>query len=65
MTITAAKKRFENESRTIEYAGRTATVTGLSGWRDADGEVVFDADSARRYAAAGDELVIRDREKQR
>ena len=40
-------------------------VEGLSGWRcGACGEVEFDADSARRYAAAGDELVLRDRERQ-
>jgi HTH-type transcriptional regulator / antitoxin MqsA len=39
-------------------------VKGLSGWRDADGEIVFDAESVRRYAAAGDELVLRDRQRQ-
>ncbi len=56
--------RFENETFTIEHAGMTATVEGLSGWRcGACGEVEFDADSARRYAAAGDELVRRDRER--
>jgi HTH-type transcriptional regulator / antitoxin MqsA len=57
--------RFEDETFTIEHAGRTATVKGLSGWRcDACGEVEFDAESARRYAAAGDELVICDRVQQ-
>jgi len=57
--------RFEGESFTIDHAGMTATVEGLSGWRcKACGEVAFDADSARRYAAAGDELVLRDRERQ-
>jgi HTH-type transcriptional regulator / antitoxin MqsA len=57
--------RFESETFTIEHAGETATVEGLSGWRcQACGEVEFDADSARRYAAAGDELVLRDRERQ-
>ena len=56
--------RFENETFTIEHAGMTATVEGLSGWRcGACGEVEFDSDSARRYAAAGDELVRRDRER--
>jgi HTH-type transcriptional regulator / antitoxin MqsA len=40
-------------------------VKGLSGWCEADGEIVFDAESARRYAAAGDELVLREREMQR
>jgi HTH-type transcriptional regulator/antitoxin MqsA len=56
--------RFENEAFTIEHAGMTATVEGLSGWRcDACDEVEFDAESARRYAAAGDALVLRDRER--
>jgi HTH-type transcriptional regulator/antitoxin MqsA len=56
--------RFENETFTIEHAGMTATVEELSGWRcEACGEAEFDADSARRYAAAGDELVRRDRER--
>jgi HTH-type transcriptional regulator/antitoxin MqsA len=57
--------RFEDEPFTIEHAGTTATVKGLSGWRcDACGEVEFDAGSARRYAAAGDDLVMRDRAQQ-
>lgn len=57
--------RFENDALTIEYAGHAATVEGLSGWRCAvckDAE--FDADSGRRYAAAGDALVLRERERQ-
>lgn len=58
-------KRFEGETFAIEHAGLTATVKGLSGWRcGACGAVEFDADSARRYAAAGDELVLRDRKRQ-
>jgi HTH-type transcriptional regulator/antitoxin MqsA len=58
-------KRFEGETFAIEHAGLTATVKGLSGWRcGACGEVEFDADSARRYAAAGDELVLRERKRQ-
>jgi HTH-type transcriptional regulator / antitoxin MqsA len=57
--------RFEEETIAIEHAGMAATVDGLSGWRcEACGEVEFDAESARRYAAAGDELVLRDRERQ-
>jgi len=57
--------RFEGETFTIEHAGMTATVEGLSGWRcGACGDVEFDADSARRYAAAGDELVLADRARQ-
>jgi HTH-type transcriptional regulator/antitoxin MqsA len=59
-----AMARFENETFAIEHAGITAMVEGLSGWRcGACGEVEFDSDSARRYAAAGDELVRRDRER--
>jgi hypothetical protein len=40
------RMRFEDESFTIEHGGMTATVKGLSGWCDADGEIVFDAGSA-------------------
>jgi hypothetical protein len=43
--------RFEDESFTIEHGGITVTAKGLSAWCDADGEIVFDAGSARRYAA--------------
>jgi HTH-type transcriptional regulator/antitoxin MqsA len=40
-------------------------VDGLSGWRCENcGEVEFDAASAKRYAAAGDALVLRHRAKQ-
>jgi HTH-type transcriptional regulator/antitoxin MqsA len=57
--------RFESESFRIEHAGMSATVKDLSGRRcGACGEVEFDADSAKRYAAAGDELVLRDRSQQ-
>ena len=57
--------RFENEAFTIEHAGTAATVEGLSGWRCAAcGEVEFDNESARRYAAAGDELVLAARKRQ-
>ena len=57
--------RFEDEAFRIRHAGMSATVKGLSGWRcSACGEVEFDTDSARRYAAAGDELVLRARERQ-
>ena len=57
--------RFEGKSFTIEHAGMTARVEGLSGWRcGACGEVEFDAESARRYAAAGDELMLRERQRQ-
>ena len=57
--------RFKNETFSIKHDGMTATVKGLSGWRCADcDEVEFDVESARRYAAAGDELVLRARERQ-
>jgi HTH-type transcriptional regulator/antitoxin MqsA len=56
---------FENETFTIDHAGMSAKVKRLSGWRcDSCGEVEFDADSAQRYAAAGDELVLRERTRQ-
>lgn len=57
--------RFKDETFTIKHAGMTAKVEGLSGWRcEACDEVEFDAASAQRYAAAGDTLVMRDRERQ-
>lgn len=57
--------RFKDETFTIEHAGMKAKVEGLSGWRCAFcGEVEFDAESARRYAAAGDALVLRERARQ-
>ncbi len=60
-----ALRRFDGEPFTVEYAGRKVKVEGLSGWRcGACGEVEFDAESARRYAAAGDALVLRERERQ-
>ena len=58
--------RFAGETFTVEYAGRKVKVEGLSGWRcGACGEVEFDAESAHRYAGAGDALVLRERERQR
>jgi HTH-type transcriptional regulator/antitoxin MqsA len=57
--------RFESETFTIDHHREIVTLEGLSGWRDVDGEVIFDAESARRYAAEGDRLVLRDRERQR
>lgn len=57
--------RFENETFTVEYAGRAVAVERLSGWRCAScGEVEFDIGSAQRYAAAGDELVLAERKRQ-
>ena len=57
--------RFDGETFVVNHAGMTARVNGLSGWRcNSCDEVEFDADSARRYAAAGDDLVRRERERQ-
>jgi len=57
--------RFSGETMTVDHAGTTAAVKGLAGWRcGACGEVEFDAASARRYAAAGDQLVRRHRARQ-
>ncbi|MGO9275436.1 MAG: type II toxin-antitoxin system MqsA family antitoxin [Terriglobia bacterium] len=56
---------FEEETFTIRHAGMTVKVGGLSGWRcGACREVEFDAESARRYGAAGDELALRERKRQ-
>lgn len=58
-------KRFENRTFAVEHAGISARARGLAGWRCAAcGEVEFDPESARRYAAAGDELVLRARRRQ-
>ncbi len=57
---------FEGETFTVDYGSQAVEVGGLAGWRCvACGEVEFDADSARRYAAASDELVLRARETER
>ena len=60
-----AMARFQEEAMKVEHGRSHTVVKGLSGWRCANcGEIVFDADSARRYAAAGDELVLVSRKKQ-
>ena len=59
-------RRFENETFAITYGGMTVEAKGLSGLRcDACGEVEFDDESARRYASASDDLVLRARERQK
>ena len=56
-------RRFENESMTVEHGGVQTVVSHLAGSQCAAcGEVLFDTDSAARYAAAGDALVLRARE---
>lgn len=58
-------KRFTDEAFTLAHRGASVTVAGLSGWRCAScGEVEFDADSAARYAAAGDALVMEERQRE-
>lgn len=58
----AAMQRREARSETIEFAGESARVTGLSGWFcTACDEAILDEDSARRYGEAGDALVMRAR----
>jgi HTH-type transcriptional regulator / antitoxin MqsA len=59
-----AMTRFEGEMFEIEYAGNKAKAEGLSGRRCDCGEVEFDAASAKRYGAAGDALVLRQRARQ-
>ena len=62
---TASIVRFDNNAFTIKHAGLSATIEGLSGSRCAEcKDAVFDPDSARRYAEAGDALVLRGRENQ-
>src|SRR4051812_1163675 len=57
--------RFEKEQFTIEHAGLRKAVADLSGWRcKTCDEVVFDPESAQRYAAAGDELVLQARKRE-
>lgn len=57
--------RFEVERFEIAHAGMNTAVEGLSGWRcKACEEVELDAESAVRYAAAGDDLVLQDRRAQ-
>ena len=59
---TKRMNRFEGETFTVEHRGHATVVKGLSGWRCGEcGEVEFDEKSARRYAQAGDDLVLASR----
>lgn len=50
---------FSNETHLIEHRGAVIEVSNLSGRRcPACGEIEYDAQSAQRYADAGDELVL-------
>ncbi len=58
--------RFQNETFRISHRGLAAGVARLSGWRCAScGEVEFEPASAKRYAAAGDKLVLQARAAER
>jgi HTH-type transcriptional regulator/antitoxin MqsA len=63
---TRRMKRFENGTFSIQHGGLSETIKGLRGWRCGGcDEVEFDAASARKYASAGDRLVLRAREIER
>jgi HTH-type transcriptional regulator/antitoxin MqsA len=54
-----AMVRFDNRCFEVEYEGDHINVDNLSGWQCGEcGEVIFDQESAERYRAAGDRLVI-------
>lgn len=60
------RKQFKNETFSIQHEGLSETIKGLNGWRCGGcDEVEFDAASARKYASAGDRLVLRAREMER
>lgn len=50
---------FANETHQVVFRDMKADVEGLSGFRcGACGEIEYDQESAERYAAAGDALVL-------
>src|SRR5882724_464760 len=57
---------FKGETFRISHKGMSAEVKGLSGRRCSScGETEFDQTSAKRYAAAGDKLVLQARAAER
>jgi HTH-type transcriptional regulator/antitoxin MqsA len=57
---------FENETFSIDQDELFTEIKDVSGWRCTTcGEVEFDSRSAQRYAAAGDNIVLRTREMER
>ena len=57
--------RFQDETISVAHGAASETVAALSGWRcGACGEVEFDPETARRYAAAGDARVLQERARQ-
>jgi HTH-type transcriptional regulator/antitoxin MqsA len=56
---------FKGENFVVHHGGHSRTVRDLSGFRcGACKEVIFDGASAKRYSAAGSELVLQERERQ-
>lgn len=50
---------FSDETMIVTHGSRSVAVTGLAGWRCGNcAEAEFDEESAKRYAAAGDALVL-------
>jgi HTH-type transcriptional regulator/antitoxin MqsA len=57
---------FKGETFRISHEGVSAEVKRLSGWRCSScREIEFDQKSAKRYAAAGDKLVMKARAAER
>jgi HTH-type transcriptional regulator/antitoxin MqsA len=55
----AKMETFSNETHRIEHRDIVSNVEGLSGFRcPTCGEIEYDAESAERYAAASDVLVL-------
>lgn len=58
-------ERFKNQRFAIEHASVRQDVDRLSGWRCKEcDEVEFDPESAVRYAAAGDGLLLQARKRE-
>ena len=61
----AEMRRDESRTEVVEYEGESLSVAGLAGWFcPACEEAIFDDESARRYGAAGDELITKAHEHQ-
>jgi len=59
----ARMERFTGRTFTVSHGGASTEIRGLAGHQcPVCGDIVFDARSARRYAAAGDALVEAARE---
>ena len=61
----AEMQRDESRTEVVNYQGESLIVSGLAGWFCAAcEEAIFDDESARRYAAAGDALIAKSHERQ-